>query len=218
MKIILFTNLKGGVGKTTLCSLFASYMAEQDNPVAVLDADIQQSLFRHRQRELLANPNAPVSWLLQPLRMQDASQTSAAMEKLRQMPCDIIIDCPGNIQDPILGHIFAAADVAVIPFRYDSDSLDATHLFSKVFSTRSNADMFFVPNCIAVREELREEVGNQRDKAVELLRDFGDVTPRIRQSVVVRQYSTVGHLTSYQRNAVKYAFEPIVQSIRNDRS
>ena len=51
-KIILFTNIKGGVGKTTLCSLFATYLAQKGIPVAVMDADIQQSLFRHRKREL----------------------------------------------------------------------------------------------------------------------------------------------------------------------
>ena len=54
-KIILFTNIKGGVGKTTLCGLFATFCAEKGIPVAVMDADIQQSLFRHRQRELQQN-------------------------------------------------------------------------------------------------------------------------------------------------------------------
>ena len=50
-KIIIFTNIKGGVGKTTLCGLFATFCAERGIPVVVLDADLQQSLMRHRNRE-----------------------------------------------------------------------------------------------------------------------------------------------------------------------
>ena len=41
-KIIIFSNIKGGVGKTTLCSLFATSLAESGESVAVLDADLQQ--------------------------------------------------------------------------------------------------------------------------------------------------------------------------------
>ena len=50
-KIILFSNVKGGVGKSTLCSMFATYCAEKGIPTAVVDADLQQSLVRQRQRE-----------------------------------------------------------------------------------------------------------------------------------------------------------------------
>ena len=50
-KIILFSNVKGGVGKSTLCSLFATYCAEKGIPTAVVDADLQQSLVRQRKRE-----------------------------------------------------------------------------------------------------------------------------------------------------------------------
>ena len=59
-KIILFTNIKGGVGKTSCCALFAQYLCENGYPVKVLDADIQASLSRHRERELAANPDAAI--------------------------------------------------------------------------------------------------------------------------------------------------------------
>ena len=61
-KIIIFSNIKGGVGKTTLCSLFATYLAENGMPVAVLDADLQQSLYRHRVREEKADPEQKMPW------------------------------------------------------------------------------------------------------------------------------------------------------------
>ncbi len=43
-KIVLYTNVKGGVGKTTLCGIFATYLANSGRTVAVVDADLQQSL------------------------------------------------------------------------------------------------------------------------------------------------------------------------------
>ena len=61
-RIILFTNIKGGVGKTSTCALFAQYLYESGYPVMALDADIQASLSRHRERELAANPDVAVSW------------------------------------------------------------------------------------------------------------------------------------------------------------
>ena len=37
-KIVIFSNIKGGVGKTTLCALFASYLVERGYPVMAIDA------------------------------------------------------------------------------------------------------------------------------------------------------------------------------------
>ena len=43
-KFILFSNIKGGVGKTTLCAHFTEYLAEQEYPVAAIDADLPTSI------------------------------------------------------------------------------------------------------------------------------------------------------------------------------
>ena len=50
-RIIIFSNIKGGVGKTPLCALFANRLIEHGVPTIVIDADLQASLYRHRQRE-----------------------------------------------------------------------------------------------------------------------------------------------------------------------
>ena len=213
MKIIIFTNLKGGVGKSTLCSLFATYMVEQGHPVAVMDADVQQSIVRHRERDLRAY-NLPVLWETKPLTLADPSRIEEIMRKLKQLPYDVIIDCPGNIQDPRLGHIFASADIAVVPIRYDSDSLDATRLFCNVLSKQSRAEVFFIPNSVALVEERKEEIRQERDNAICQLKGFGRVVPRIKQTSVVKRYCTLDSLSYLQRNAVKYAFEPILESIK----
>lgn len=212
-QIILFSNVKGGTGKSCLCGLFCSFLAEKGAPEMAIDADIQQTLFRHRQRELTENPDATIPWQLQPFNTSDMDNVKSVLESLKQIPACVIIDCPGNINDPTLSLIYKAADIVVVPTRYDSDNLDATCLFVDVFKVTSKAKMFFVPNSIAAVEERREEVMKARDMAFSLLGGHGYITPRIKQSVVVKCYSTVQSLTSYQRNAVKYAFEPIVESI-----
>ncbi|ALJ23177.1 hypothetical protein AO203_04275 [Lactobacillus gallinarum] len=53
-KIISFINMKGGVGKTTLCINVADYLANKDNKVLILDMDPQfnatQALLLEQQR------------------------------------------------------------------------------------------------------------------------------------------------------------------------
>ncbi len=82
-KVIIFSNIKGGVGKTTLCALFASFLAERGVPVIVVDADLQASLFRHRQREADADPDTQAPWNVELLSTGDADKVAAVMGKLK---------------------------------------------------------------------------------------------------------------------------------------
>ena len=56
-KIIVFSNRKGGTGKSTLCIQFANYLVSKGHNVAVLDADPQQSIIDLRNREVTTNPD-----------------------------------------------------------------------------------------------------------------------------------------------------------------
>ena len=71
-KIILFSNIKGGVGKTTLCAHFAEYLSMKGVPVVAVDADIQASLSRHREREVEADPGQTVPWAITRLNTLDS--------------------------------------------------------------------------------------------------------------------------------------------------
>lgn len=213
-KIVLYTNVKGGVGKTTLCGIFGTYLANSSRTVAVVDADLQQSLFRHRKRDLQSNPDAILPWEINTLRGRTPEEVAIIMEGLKQLPYDVIIDCPGNLVDPNLEAIYSNADIAVVPIHYDSDTLDATKMFCETFKAHFGAKMFFVPNGIVSVEERREHLQQERDKAIELLKAYGTVTPRIKRSVVISDYNTLLPLTIYQRNAVKYAFEPIINELQ----
>jgi len=214
-RIILFTNIKGGVGKTTLCGLFATYLAQQGIPVAVMDADIQQSLYRHRQRDLSDNPTEELPWQVRSINTSDDEMVESLMEKLKSIPGWILIDCPGNVSDHALKYIYHAADVAIVPFSYDTDTVDATMLFCDLFKRVSPATMFFVPNNIVVCDERREQVKKDRDYAVKLLGNIGYVTPRIKHGVAVKSYNTLNTLDYWQEKAVENAFKPLIEMVKS---
>ena len=114
-KIVIFSNIKGGVGKTTLCALFADYLIEHGFPTFVIDADLQASLFRHQQREKDAAPDAQIPWNVDMLDTSDRKRLVQVMEKLKEVPGVVLIDCPGNLNDRNLAYIYQSADTAIIP-------------------------------------------------------------------------------------------------------
>ena len=213
-KIVLFSNIKGGVGKTTLCGLFAMYLAQQGIPVTVLDADIQQSLFRHRGRDIAECPDEEIPWQVSFVDTSDEKMVEVIMKKVKNIPGWVLIDCPGNINDHALKFIFQAAEVAVIPFGYDTDTLDATKLFCGIFQRVSNAKLIFVPNNIVITDERREQLKQCRDEAVKLLGTLGYVTPRIKHGVAVKSYNTLRPLDYWQEKAVANAFQPLIEKIK----
>ena len=121
-KVVLFSNIKGGVGKTTLCAHFSEYLNEKGMSVSAADADIQASLTRHREREIEADPEHAVSWEIVKLNTLDAGKLKADMKKLRQKDGIVVIDCPGNLNDNNLAIIYSQADLIVVPMAYDVDT------------------------------------------------------------------------------------------------
>ena len=214
-KIIVTVGLKGGGGKSTVCANLAMHLVDKGIPVIVYDADIQQTLVRHRQRELAEHPDAELPYQLLPFSTANADEVKSNMQKLKEVPAVILIDCPGNINDACLQHIYAAADLAVVPTRYDFDNLDTTVLFADLFVQISKAKMLFIPNCISEIELRRPEIQDARNKAKDLLEIYGDITPRIKQCVTVKCYSTIFPHDKYQRNAVKFAFETITNQLKS---
>ena len=95
--IILFTNIKGGVGKTSCCALFAQYLCENGYPVKVLDADIQASLSRHRERELAANPDAVIPWEVSTVDTTDRQSLQSSIEEAMQFDGVVLFDMPGTL-------------------------------------------------------------------------------------------------------------------------
>lgn len=212
-RIVLFSNIKGGVGKTTLCALFASYLAENGIPVIAIDADLQASLYRHRQREQDVAVGVQAPWNVDLLDTTDSKQLKKVMTQLKKVPGVVLIDCPGNLNDRNLEYIYKSADTAVIPISFDPDTVDATGIFIKALKSISEAQLVFMPNRIITSERKSEEL-RQRAQTTELLGLVGTVTPTIKQSVTVKRYTTLYPLEKGQLDIVKPAFNKIMEIIK----
>lgn len=212
-KIVIFSNIKGGVGKTTLCALFASYLAENGVPVITIDADLQASLYRHRQREQDVATDIKAPWNVELLDTADSKQLKKVMEQLKKVPGIVLIDCPGNLNDRNLEYIYKNADTAVIPISFDPDTVDATGIFIKALKSVSKANLAFIPNRIITSERKSEEL-RQRAQTTEFLGLVGSVMPTIKQSVAVKRYTTLYPLEKAQLDIVEPAFRKIMEIIR----
>ena len=207
-KILLLTNIKGGVGKTSCCALFAQYLCENGFPVKVLDADIQASLSRHRERELAANPDAVIPWEVSTVDTTDRQSLQSSIKEAMEFDGVVLFDMPGTLNAANLDLLYKAADLAVVPISYDFDTIDATGIFIKVIKRVKDIQLVFLPNRINTTEM------KQREETVKILGRIGRVTPRIKQSVVIKRYSTVSALDKYQKAAVEHAFNAIVEHIK----
>lgn len=209
-RIIIFSNIKGGVGKTTLCALFASFLAENGYPVIAIDADLQASLYRHRQREKDVAPDVQIPWGVELLDTANREHLERVMGKLKNVPGVVLIDCPGNLNDRNLEYIYKTADAAIVPVSFDADTVDATGIFIKALKTVSSANLVFLPNRINSSERKSEEL-RQRTQTTELLGLVGTVVPIIRQSVSVKRYTTLYPLEKNQLAAVEPSFARIIE-------
>ena len=215
-KFILFSNIKGGVGKTTLSAHFTEYLAEHEYPVAAVDADLQASLSRHRKRDVKEDPKRPLPWEVIKLNTFDGEKVKAVVKKLKQVDGIIVVDCPGNLNDNNLSILFEAADFIVVPMAFDVDTIDATNIFINVVKKRSKAKLLFLPNRINVSEGRAQDLAI-RDKDIKDLNKVGKVMPRIKQSVVIKRYTTIYPLDMYQYMTLEEPFEAIIKEIKKNK-
>ena len=200
------------VGKTSTCALFAQYLYESGYPVTVLDADIQASLSRHRERELAANPDVTVPWEVSNIDTADRQSLMSSIEEVMKLEGIVLIDMPGTLNAVNLDLLYKVADLAVVPISYDFDTIDATGLFIKVVRKMKDIRLVFLPNRINSTENRADEM-RQREETVKILGRIGKVTPRIKQSVVIKRYSTISPLDKFQRAAVEHAFDAIIEQL-----
>lgn len=212
-KIIAFANSKGGVGKTTICGMFANYLNELGKPVTVIDVDIQQSLYRHRQRELAKEPDKKEPWRIVALPSRKTVDVVSIMEKTKGMDGYVLVDCPGNFKAEALQPFFANVTHVVVPITYDEDSIDATGLFVKEFrQLSSTTKILFAPN------RFKTDIGKQCElklskKTIEILGRIGYVAPRIKENIAVQRYSTIYPLDYYQKEAINHSFDGLLEEI-----
>ena len=205
-KIIVISNGKGGTGKSTLCMQFANYLTSIGKAVAVLDADEGQTIVDLREAEVKQHPGTTLPWKV----WNAADNAQAFVDRAKDMDDTyILVDCPGSLNKNLLP-FFKAADAIVIPFRYDDVVILRTMKFVKILKMASiEAKQLFLPNCIDIR------VKNPNEEAIKDMfrKSGGIILPRVKQGVSIQRVSTLRPIDDYQRKAIEFVIDGILNVV-----
>ena len=105
---ITWANEKGGVGKTTLCTLFANYLSEKKvSDVCVLDCDRQHSIVDKRKFDSQSLQTDKVPYEVKQIEIDRLQQSAQLLKSVKTANGIYLFDSPGNIylegMVPLLG-------------------------------------------------------------------------------------------------------------------
>ena len=222
--ILLFSNQKGGVGKSTLAALYANHLANGDENAGIMprkvqfiEADMQRSLSSQREEDVAAWGSDNIKYDLDFCYIKDYDTSLQLMQQLRQFneqnpDVTIIIDAPGNITQDYLAPLFIYCDYIVCPYSYQNIVLDSTSGFIRVIeyikSTRSemNTQFIFIPNRVVKGVGINQEIENFQ-KIEEIFKTKGYLTPRVYNRVDLARFNTAFNTPRQERECEKcFAF------------
>lgn len=227
-KIIVFSNQKGGVGKTTLCALFANFLTfVKGVQVFVVDGDPQIALTDHRRTDLEKlteefpgeDPEEHVGYVISQASLDNGNDTSELMMGLRGQDFTSIIDSPGSLSEEGMMPILANCDFIIVPLTYDEDTLKVTRNFMHlIYLLKKNypqikSRLIFLPN----RKHFNRGTAAENElwkKSDEYFSNFGIVLSdhKIKDVKPVQNYDTVS-ISKAQLDYVQPAFEKIFNII-----
>lgn len=118
MPVIVVANPKGGVGKSTLSTQIAGYLASQGHPVMLGDVDRQQS---------------SRIWLgLRPAALPEIRAWELARDEVVRPPkgtTHVVLDTPAGLHDKRLDEVMRIADKVLVPLQPSIFDIHATHDF-----------------------------------------------------------------------------------------
>lgn len=217
-KKIVFANQKGGVGKSTLCMLFANYLAWKKMDVCVIDTDLQKTIKMQRKKDLEIYDDQEEPYEVQDFDVQDPELMQQLMDSAAETEGYVLFDSPGNVSEDGLVPMFTNADYIICPYEYEEKTLDSTGTFVQVINAlrlaypTMQAKLFFVPNRIDVRIGTADELRMWKQTDA-IFKQLGSVTPRITARASLKRINTM-EITSAQRDAVRQTFEFIIRRIR----
>ena len=215
--VITFANQKGGVGKTTLCTLFANYLAAKGKSLLVVDCDGQQTIYEKRKGDMKSFPDMEIPYNIQPFNISNIEHVKNLMNHIQTMDGVILIDAPGSLSQKGLIPLFISTDFFVCPYQFEQTSIKSTVTFvlfvrklkEKVEQMKS--EIFFVVNRHDKRVGTKEEL-ERWSKTEKGFRNYGYVTPRVEQAMNMQRYNTLS-LIANQDKIVGPAFDYIYKTI-----
>lgn len=196
--IITFANQKGGVGKTSLLTLFANHLASLGERPFLVDIDLQRSLMGMRLQDEKAFPNQEVPYEIIECFIPDPGSVTPFLRELKQDNRYILIDSPGSLSEKTLTQYFVESDYIVIPYQYERKCLESTGAFLSALH-QVNAvlkrqglkipKMLFVPNMVRTHEGLKNEKEAWK-LADEALSKSGFVLPQIKLHSCLKRINT----------------------------
>ena len=89
---IVFANQKGGVGKSTLCMLFANYLAWKKQDVCIIDTDLQKTIMMQRKKDREIYDDMEEPYTVQDFDVQDPELMQQLMESASQTEGFVLFD------------------------------------------------------------------------------------------------------------------------------
>ena len=211
--IITFANMKGGVGKSTICVSLSNYLASQGFMVRIYDVDIQSTLARARQEELALEPDRRPLFEITSERIERFCWRMQAVEKLSGYT---MIDLPGSYSKEVI-EILKHSDVVIVPFQYESYSYDATGMFATHLDLIKERDPSFSIQAIYVPNQVNPTIGRKEDKELWAtweaeIRKKAILAPGIPDKVCMKRRSTL-YLNPKERDCVTPCFEYLLERI-----
>lgn len=218
--IITYANQKGGVGKTTLCALFASYLVSKGHRVAVFDTDPQQSIAKKRASDMEVYSGCQVPYAVYSFSLNNEKSLISLIGNIRGSGHFdfVLFDSAGSLTDQALLALFANTDYLLTPFHYDYLSVPSTAVFialivklRKSLGRQMKTRHYLIPNLDDPRVGISEEKALW-DETEEKFSRHAVITPRIGKRATMERFSTMSEMDE-QMIVVSPAFEIIYKDI-----
>jgi len=218
--VITFGNQKGGVGKTTLCTLFANYLAKKGMKTLVVDCDNQQTISEKRRLDIKKKPENNVPYAVQAFDINKVQDVSNMMRMIKDLDGTVLIDSPGSLTQQGLLPIFVSTDYVVCPFQYEPTSINSTVTFILFIQKlrerfpQMRAKLIFVVN----RVDKRYGRFHERElwtKTEERLSNYGCFAPRVESKIDLQRYNTL-EVSKEQSAIVTPTFDFILNKLSEE--
>lgn len=194
--IVAFANQKGGVGKTTLCALFANYLTLRKHKVVVVDCDNQRSFVAKRERDLKKYPETEPPYEVRSLDVTNTEKVATEVLRLKKEDAVVLLDTPGNLAQAGLVQLLAVTDFLIVPYQFESTSIQSTGIFITFVHRlrrqlhREIGQMVFVVNNWDARFGRKTEL-DLYAKTENSLTKLGKVAPRIGHRADIERANTM---------------------------